>query len=359
MAESDANGHYPRLTLQRDLDAIVAAGAVGVVAEVDTGQSRMVVRGGVADTATAERVPFGAHFRIGSNTKTFVAVVALRLVAEGRLSLDDSVRRWLPDLLTGSDYDADAIRVHDLLQHTSGLFDYTNDERFGAIMNEDGGLLSRFAPSDLVKFTIDHPPLFWPGSKWGYSNTNYVIVGMIIEQVTGRSWGDEVTERIIRPLRLRETVVPQGPQLPEPHAVGYYWDGETGQFLDVTMMDPSWAAASGSMISTVHDLGVFWRAVGRGRLLPPEQVKQMRTTVPMNDPERPTAAYGLGIGSVELSCGGLYWSHHGGLPGYSTRNAVSDDGRASVVISVTGHEKSDQIRVLADQIIDRALCSAR
>lgn len=355
MAGSGADGRYSRLTLQRDLDAIVAAGAVGVVAEVDIGRGRMLARSGVADLATGERVPFGAHFRIGSNTKTFVAVVALQLVAEGRLSLDDSVRKWLPDLLDGTGYDTDSIRVRDLLQHTSGVYDYTFDERLNAALNEVDGLLRHFTPGEQVAYAADHAPLFWPGSKWEYSNTNYVIAGMIIEMVTGRPWGDEVTERIIRPLRLRETIVPQGPRLPDPHAVAYYWDADSDSFLDVTMMDP--AGADGSMISTVRDLGVFWRAIGRGRLLPPAQVAQMRTTVPMNDPHYPTGVYGLGIGSRELPCGGRYWSHHGGLPGFSTRNAVSEDGRASVVISVTGHEKSDQIRVLADRIIERALCS--
>jgi len=352
-------GHYSRSMLQQDLDGIVAEGAVGVVAEVVTGGERMVVRSGVADTTTGAPVPFGAHFRIGSNTKTFVAVVALQLVAEGVLRLDDTVRRWLSDLLTGNGYDPGAIRVRDLLQHTSGVFEYLLDDRLQAKANEEGGLLHRFTPSDLVGLALDHPPNFAPGSRWEYSNTNYIIAGVLIERVTGRPWGDEVTERVIRPLRLRETLVPQGPQLPEPYAVGYYWDSETGQYLDVTTMDPSWADASGSMISTVRDLGVFWRAIGRGELLPPAQVAQMRTTVPMNDPTRTIGVYGLGIGSAALSCGGAFWTHHGGLPGYSTRNAVSEDGRSSVVISVTGHEKSDQIRVLSDQIIDRALCSSR
>ena len=353
------HSHYTRSMLQRDLDAIVAEGAVGVVAEVVTGQGRMVARSGVADTATGAPVPFGAHFRIGSNTKTFVAVVALQLVAEGRLRLDDTVQRWLPGLLTGNGYDPDAIRLRDLLQHTSGVAEYMPHERFQAVFNQDGGLLHRFTPADLVGYALDQPVAFTPGSRWGYSNTNYIIAGMVIERVTGRPWGDEVTERVIRPLGLRETVVPHGPELPDPHAVGYYWDAESGRFEDVTTIDPSFGDAAGSMISTVRDLGVFWRAVGRGELLPPAQVAQMRTTVPMNDPNRTIGVYGLGIGSAALSRGSVFWAHHGGLPGYSTRNAVSDDGRSSVVISVTGHEKSDQINVLSDQIIDRALCSGR
>lgn len=360
MAHSGSEGRYLRSMLQTDLDAVVAEGAVGVLAEVHTDRGRMVVRSGVADLDTRAPVPFGAHFRIGSNTKTFVALVALQLVAEGRLGLDDTVRRWLPDLLAGSGYDTGAIRVRDLLQHTSGLYEYLLDERVSARLNEDNGLLHRFSVGDLVGFAADHPPEFAPGDRWQYSNTNYLIAGMIIERVTGRPWGDEVTERVIRPLRLRETSVPQGPQLPAPHAKGYYWDADLGRFLDVTVMDPSCAGSAGSMISTVRDLGVFWRAVGRGELLPPAQMRQMRTTVPLNDPERPAdGVYGLGIGSLTLPCGATYWTHHGGLPGYSTRNAVSDNGRSSVVISITGHEKSERIRVLADQIIERALCQWR
>ncbi|GIH09246.1 hypothetical protein Rhe02_73130 [Rhizocola hellebori] len=351
---------YLQSMLQCDVDAMVADGAVGVIAQVCTDDGEIRARSGVADTATGAPVPFDAHFRIGSNTKTFVAVAMLQLIAEARLQLDDPLRRWLPGLLEGAGYDAEAIRVRHLLQHTSGISDYLLDERFQAVFADVDGLLHHFTADDLVGYALARPAVFKPGSRWEYSNINYILAGMIIERVTGRTWEQQVTERVIEPLGLRETVAPQQPQLPGPHAVGYYWDPDTDAYLDVTLMDPSWAGAAGSMVSTLHDLGIFWRAMGSGLLLPPAQVAQMRTTVVVNDPTRIAGgAYGLGIGAAPLSCGGVYWTHGGSLPGFKTFNAVSDDGETSVIISVSGHGKSEGTQTLGRDIIDRTLCALK
>jgi len=200
---------YDRAALQRDLDAIHAAGATGVQGSVRGRHERLTARSGVADLRTGRPVPRGGYFRMGSNTKTFVATLVLQLVAEGRLSLDDTVERWLPGIVAGNGNDGRTVTVRHLLQHTSGLYNYTND--LNELASPEGYESVRFRswrPTELVAMAMRHPPNFAPGTHWDYSNTGYILVGMIIEAVTGRTWDIEVRDRVIRPLGLRHTFSP-------------------------------------------------------------------------------------------------------------------------------------------------------
>jgi D-alanyl-D-alanine carboxypeptidase len=351
---------YDQAQLQQDLDAIHATGISGVLAEVDAGPRRLRGTSGVADLQTGGPVNVDGYFRMGSNTKTFVSVVVLQLVAEGRLSLDDTLERWLPGVVTGNGNNGAAITVRELLQHTSGIYDYTNDllGQIGSVEDFQKFRFTSFTPEQLVAMAMTHQPDFAPGQGWNYSNTNYALIGMIIKKVTGRDWASEVTDRIIRPLGLRHTFAPgNDPNLPAPHASAYlYFDPSTP--VETADANLTWANSAGALVSTASDLSRFWDAIGRGALLPPAQRKDMRTTVLATtfQQNRPGLRYGLGLQWAPLTCGGGYWGHDGDVPGYSTRSGVSEDGRTSVVISISTSADTP-VDQAAWAMIDHVLCS--
>ncbi|MBF6547052.1 serine hydrolase domain-containing protein [Nocardia brasiliensis] len=354
--------------LQRDVDAVVAVGSTGVQARVvDTavGINRVAV-GGRADSAVAEPVSADGYFRVGSLTKTMVATVVLMLVGERRLALDDPVQRWLPDMLRGNGYDGNQITIRHLLQHTSGIHDAPLD----MLTAEDYHRL-RYrvrTPQQVLASTVQHAPDFAPGGGWSYSNTGYVLLGLVIEQVAHRPWHAEVSARILEPLGLRNTRWPgDDPTLPTPHAKGYNQFEVGGPMVEVTELID--ADASGGYLSTTEDIGEFYRSLLGGKLLHSAELDLMRSTVPVDevtDKAWPGARYGLGLFSVPLSCGGTYWMHNGGQTGYLTNAGVTESGSRSAVVSLTGTlavggediTRSAGFAQLqaANQLIDHALC---
>ncbi|MFE3942636.1 serine hydrolase domain-containing protein [Streptomyces sp. NPDC059118] len=314
-------------SVQQSLDALVrddgVPGALAGVKGLD-GRSRNYTAG-VGDKTTKAKVPVDGQVRIGSNTKAFTAVVVLQLVGEGKLGLDTSVDTYLPGLVRGKGTDGRAVTVRQLLQHTSGLPNYT--EFLG-----DASPYQYFEPRDLLDLALAHKADFPRGTSWKYSNTNYLVAGLIIQKVTGRPVGEEITRRVIDRIGLRHTYFPaQGDMtIKERHPKGYDRETPDGPLVDLTEMDTSWAWAAGAMVSTNTDLNKFYAALLGGRLLAPAQLAQMRTTVPA--PYMGVGArYGLGLASWPLSCGGLYWGHGGTIPGYLTRGGVTEDGRAANV----------------------------
>lgn len=342
--------------LQREVDAIHDSGAVGVLAEVTTPEGRDSARAGTASIGSGKPVPLDAEFRVASTTKTFTATVILQLAGEGRLSLDDTVAHWLPGVVSGHGNDGSRTTVRELLQHTSGIYDSVSDlPLFASAAGFQANRFRTYTPGQLVAMAMQHAPLFPPGTHWSYSNTNYILLGMIIKKVTGQSWAHEVNARILRPLGLRHTTTPGTfPFIPGPHAEGYSNFG-SGAPIDVTVFNPSAGDAAASIISTTGDLGRFFTALIDGRLLAPAQLAAMETTVPA-PAEGPGARYGLGLGWVPLSCGGGYYGHPGGVRGYHTWDAVTLDARRTVVVSYTGdggeHTAQDAI-TLADQELCR------
>jgi len=218
-------------------------------------------------------------------------------------------------------------------------------------------------PARLVAIGLAEPRTGAPGERWSYSNTNYILAGMIIQKVTGHSWAREVHDRILAPLHLTQTYVPgDDPTLRNPHAEGYQQFAPGGPLVDTTMFNPTAAGAAGAMVSTPADLARFWQALQSGRLLAPAQMAQLEHTVPapgLADPF-PGARYGLGIMWIDDSCGG-YWSHAGDVPGMSTLNAVSPDGKRVVVLSLTTELADPQSELAvyrrAHQLIDDTFCS--
>jgi D-alanyl-D-alanine carboxypeptidase len=362
--------------LQRDADGMLPYGAPGVLAGVQSDAGDLELRSGFGNLAERTPVPWRAQFRIGSMTKPFVATTVLQLVGEHRLSLDDTVDRWLPGLVRGHGNDGRKITVRQLLQHTSGLPDYT--DKIAWISNRKGFLKQRLdtvKPRQAVRIAMTAKPNFKPGTSWSYSNTNYMLAGLVVEAVTGRAWQDEVRDRIVKPLGLTHTVLPgTDPDVPAPHAVGYERfpgpdatpeDPDYGTQIDATRENVSWGGPAGEIISTTHDGNTFLRALVRGRLLPPAQLAEMQHTVPTDSRFRtnwPGARYGLGIMRIPTSCG-VSWSHGGDIMGYMTRNAVKADGSRSVIVSFNTDslERAPGLaapkRDITLRLINRALCA--
>jgi D-alanyl-D-alanine carboxypeptidase len=332
--------------LQKDANALIDQGAPGVIAQVVTPKGTKTVRAGVGNIKTGTPVPWNAKFRIGSFSKTYLAATMLQLVGEGKLSLDDTVDHWLPGVVKGNGNDGTKITVRQLLQHTSGLPDFVQNMPF--LFTEQGFQQNRyrsFTAPQLVANALKSKPNFAPGSSWSYSNTNYVLAGLIVKKVTGHSWQSEITNRIIEPLGLHDTSVPgTDPRIPQPHAQGYErfpgpgateQDPRYGDPIDVTALNPSWADAAGEVISTTADGNRFLRALLSGKVLRPAQLAQMKTTVAAKEFEGnwPGARYGLGLMWNPNPCGGT-WSHGGDIQGFKTRNGVNASGTRSVVISM-------------------------
>ncbi|MFC9809662.1 serine hydrolase domain-containing protein [Streptomyces griseoaurantiacus] len=353
--------HTPAPSLRHGAQSVLDTGTVGVVVRSTGPHGSRTATAGLADKRTGRPAGPDDTFRIASSTKTFVSTVVLQLVGEGRLSLDDSVEDLLPGVVSGNGNDGRRITVRNLLNHTSGLFDFTED--FPVLTDIDAfreGHLASWTEDQLVGIAMKHAPRFAPGEGWSYSNTNYVLAGMIIEKTTGKSWQHEVTRRIIRPLGLHRTTAPYtDPFMKGPHLKGYSNFAAEGRTpIDVSVMNPSAAGAAGGMISNTADLSTFYAALMKGRLLKPAQLAAMRTTVRAEelDPAWPGARYGLGLLSVPLSCGGSYYSHGGDLFGYTTRNGFSADGRHVVVVAATGDGDEDTTPA-ANAVIDEQLCA--
>ncbi|MGW7753654.1 serine hydrolase domain-containing protein [Streptomyces violaceusniger] len=305
-------------------------GAPGALVEVRNRHGgSSVLTSGVADVKSHAPIHRDSRFRIGSVTKSFVATVVLQLVGEHRVALDAPVERYLPGVVRGHGNDGRRITVRQLLQHTSGVPDILDYLTPREILEDP---LAHHDTRDLVNIALAHPPTFKPGTGWRYSNTGYLLAGMLIEKVTGHTYGEEIRRRVIAPLGLRETYVPgDAPSIPGPHPRGYVRPGEDAPLMDITEINPSVAGPSGSMISSGTDLNRFLDALVR--LLRPAQLRQMMNTRPTGNPDG--RAYGLGLESGPLPCGGLSWGHTGDVLGYETIGGATVEGRqATVMVNV-------------------------
>ncbi|GAA3378190.1 serine hydrolase domain-containing protein [Streptomyces racemochromogenes] len=327
-----------RPELLKAIEEIAAADAwAGVLVRVNDERGEWTGAAGVRKLGESAAPQADGHFRIGSNTKTFTATLVLQLVADGRIALDGTVDDHLPE------YGLDRrITVRMLLQHTSGLFNFTGE------YYEDGTiapgidwqgqewvdkLLHTYRPEELVRFALARPARFEPGTDWSYANTNYVLLRLLVEKVVGRPFAEEMRERLLTPLGLTGTFLPESsPEIAEPHAHGYYTyqDGEEWKTADVTRANPSWISAAGDMISTTKDLHTFFSALMSGELLPADLLDQMR------DPHT-KFAYGLGLIVQETEHGTLY-THNGGFWGWGALMYSSPDGRTTLTASLTSSD---------------------
>jgi D-alanyl-D-alanine carboxypeptidase len=301
------------VTLQAVLDDIAAAGASAVLAEVRS--PGRVWRG------AARPGPSAGRFRAGSITKSLVATVVLQLVGEGRAALDDPGE--------------DRVTLRQLLQHTSGIADYGESDRFRDLYGTTEDVVAlrhrTWSPPELLAFVAGQPRLFEPGSSWAYSSTNYLLLGLLIERITGHPYAAEVERRILRPLGLRDTELPgANPRIAGPHLHGYLRGGDQ-QPVDVTAFNHSFAGAAGELVSSTTDLNRFFQELLTGRLLAPAQLTEMCAVQPTGQ----GFDYGLGIAKRRLADGTTVWGHNGGTFGFETFAWSTADGARQVTVAVT------------------------
>jgi D-alanyl-D-alanine carboxypeptidase len=297
-----------------------------VVAVVDDGEDRVAEALGAARLEPRRAARVSDTTRVGSITKTFVATAVLQQVAAGRIGLDEPIERRLPGVVPGGG----AITVRMLLQHTSGLFNYTDDE--DAVRAQLADPTRHVDPQWMLDVAFAHPAGFPPGSDWSYSNTNYIVLGLLLEKVTGRPARTVLDRQIIRPLKLRHTYLATDGSWRGPHLHGYATPGAFGNddYLDLSSWDPSWGWTAGALVSDPADLATFYRALMSGRLLPAAQLRAMTTTVRTPAPE---LRYGLGLYRLQTVCGPV-WGHDGGIPGYLTEAFTDRRGTRSAVLAL-------------------------
>jgi D-alanyl-D-alanine carboxypeptidase len=303
------------------------SGAPGVIAAVQTPEDTWVGTLGVADLSSEEPMLADMHQRIGSVNKTFTVSLLLQAEADGLLSLDDTIDQYVEGIPNG-----DEITLRQMANMTSGIASYTFNEQWQDALFSNPQRIWR--PEELVQYGIADSPAFDPGTDFQYSNTNTVLLGLVLEQVSGEPIGDLYREGIIEPLGLQETSFPNAdPAFPEPHPQGYTLQGQDdGELVNATDWNPSWGWTAGAMISTVDDLLVYGRALGTGEgLLPPEQQDErldsfLSDDLPPNSAER---AYGLGLGREYGWLG-----HTGELPGFNTAVYYHPELDATVAVEV-------------------------
>ncbi|WP_327064435.1 serine hydrolase domain-containing protein [Kitasatospora sp. NBC_01302] len=315
--------------LQAGAQEGVADGYPGVIGLVRQGDTTQYVEAGTGNLATNAPADPKAQFRIGSNTKAFTSTVLLQLEAEHRLSLDDTVAKWLPGAVDANGYDGTKITIRELLNHTSGLPDYAGTAGVAGPYVLDLNPNQAFAPQSLVDIALaSRQPASAPGQTWSYANTNYVLAGMVITAVTGNSPATEIQHRIIAPLGLTNTTFPTS----DPNLYGNYLHGYvhpvTFYTNDVTVSNVQLYGSAGAMVSTLDDLTAFGKALLTGKLLPPAQEAELKTTVPVDSAG--TTTYGLGIEHVQLPCGQWAWGHNGEILGYYSAWLSSEDGTKQV-----------------------------
>ncbi|WKG11870.1 serine hydrolase domain-containing protein [Nocardia sp. PE-7] len=270
------------------------------------------------------------YFRIASNTKTMTSTVILQLVQEGKLALDDPIGKYWPGVPNG-----DRITIAQLSEMRSGLYSYTFDPQFNALLDSDPNKV--WTPEELLAIAFSHPVNFAPGEKFDYSNTNIILLGLVIEKITKMSAAENFQQRIFEPLGLKHTSLPAAadPSIPDPHPQGYAFGTNvstidtyalppeeqaaalagTLQPSNATDESPSWTWTAGAAISTVDDVATYVRALVEGDLLDEQTQRVRMDSIQPIDPAAPdVAGYGLGIVRFGLHLFG----HDGQMPGFMT-----------------------------------------
>ena len=336
-------------TTQAVLDSVrKSQGAVGAGVTATGPKGSWDLSSGTGKLGADQPIQPTDRVRVASNTKVFVAAVVLQLVAEGKMNLDSSVEHYLPGVVKGNGYDGSKMTVRQVLQHETGLADFFTVDLFLNPLNH----YRTYTPEQHLATALSRKPVFTPpGSKSSYSNTNYILAGMLISKVTGRTPAEEITSRIIQPLGLTSTYYPKTGDkfINGAHVRGYA--GALGIHVDVTGAEPSMVGAAGALISTGVDMTKFVRALADGRVVPPGLLAEMRRTTAVSP------SYGLGLFKVSLSCGGVAWGHNGLVSGYHSWAMATDDGRAAFVVVNAGppHPVDTSQTV---KILDSALCNS-
>lgn len=293
--------------------------APGAIVGVWSGDRAWTATRGVTRRGGGTRPTLAFHTRIGSVTKTFTGTLILQLADEGKLNLDDTIDRWFPTFPN-----AHAITVRELGTMASGIASYTLDPAIAG--RYLASPTAAWTSTQLIDAAATLPPVFAPGDGFQYSNSNFVMLGEIVERVTGQSFATALRERILRPLGLAHTSYPSGTAVPARTLDGYTTQGSAdGDVLDATRWNPSFAGAAGQMISTLGDLHVWTRSLGRGTLLKP--ATQRLRLRPNPHSEGGGRSYDFAIGTDHG-----WLAHDGALPGYNSQIAYFPKRDVTVVV---------------------------
>ncbi|WP_327263713.1 beta-lactamase family protein [Streptomyces sp. NBC_01232] len=319
-----ASDEFPRLTpaVARQLDdavkkVLAEARIPGVIVAVSApGKGEYVRSFGVADKATGAPMTPNLNMRIGSVTKTFTVTALLELVDQGKVGLDDPIGKYIDGVPNG-----DRITLRQLAGMRSGLFNYSADEDFYKALTSDPD--RPFTPQELLAYSFKHPVLFEPNAKFYYCNTNLILLGLVVEKVTGVPLGRYIDREVVEPAGLGHTLFPTGAEFPSPHAQGYTNQTASGKVEVSTDWNPSWGWAAGAMISDLSDLRSWAKTLATGTLLTPATQAQRLKVVDA----LPGTGYGLGIFNVQGWIG-----HNGSLPGYGSLVLYLPESRATLVV---------------------------
>ncbi|MEW2587954.1 serine hydrolase domain-containing protein [Streptomyces virginiae] len=323
-APTPVSEEFPQLTpaVARELDGAIRkvmteAGVPGVIVALSApGKGTYIRSFGVADKATGMPMSPGLNTRIGSETKTFTVTALLQLVDEGKVGLDDPIGKYVSGVPNG-----DRITLRELAGMRSGLFNYSADEDFGKAFLSDPR--RPFTPQQLLGYSFKHPVLFEPNAKFDYSNTNLILLGLVVEKVTGQKLDDYINREVVAAAGLKHTLFPVGAEFPSPHAQGYTDQTLSGKTANATDWNPSWGWAAGAMISNLSDLRSWAKTLATGTLLKPATQAERLKVVP----SLPGAGYGLGIFNVQGWIG-----HNGSLPGYQSLTVYLPGPQATLVV---------------------------
>jgi D-alanyl-D-alanine carboxypeptidase len=300
-------------------EAMTAAGVPGAIVGIWGPDGGYVRAFGVADKATRAPMKTDFYSRIGSVTKTFTITAVLQLADQGKLGLDDAIAEFIPEVPLG-----DRITLRQLARMQSGLFNYSNSPEFQQAIFADPR--RAFTPRELLNFALAQPNQFPPGEGFEYSNTNTILLGLVVQKVSGEPLDSYIQEHILDPLSMSHTSFPATNAFPDPHAQGYTAQTADGKEAVATDWNPSWTWAAGAMISTLDDMRIWAPALATGKLLTPQmQAQRLQTVASPGIP--PQDGYGLGIFNL-----GGWIGHNGSLPGYQTVVVYLPEKQTSLVI---------------------------
>ncbi|MET9690168.1 serine hydrolase domain-containing protein [Streptomyces sp. NPDC006514] len=319
-----ASDGFAQLTpaVTRQLDAAIKkvlaeAKIPGVIVAVSApGKGDYIRSFGIADKATGAPMTPNLNMRIGSVTKTFTVTALLELVDEGKVGLDDPIGKYIDGVPNG-----DRITLRELAGMRSGLFNYSADEDFYKALTSNPD--RPFTPQELLGYSFKHPVLFEPNAKFYYCNTNLILLGLVVEKVSGVPLDRFIDQKVVAPAGLKHTVFPTGPGFPTPHAHGYTNQTASGKVEDATDWNPSWGWAAGAMISDLPDMRSWAKTLATGTLLTPATQAQRLDVVDA----LPGTGYGLGIFNVQGWIG-----HNGSLPGYGSLVLYLPEAKATLVV---------------------------
>ncbi len=359
---SPATGLDP-VELKSAMDGVHRAGVPGVYAEVRDAGRTWRGASGVADVRTGRPVTPDMRQRVGSITKTFTAAAVMQQVEQGRIQLDAPIGGYLPQLVPGER--GKKITVRMLLNNTSGLPDYIR-YAFPSLQDMspkslDDNRFRQFRPAELIKMGVDAPPAGEPGATPGvYSNTNYLLLGQLLEQVTGITAEKYITRNVIERAGLRHTGFPAGPRIEGPHSRMYesLW-GLNDPPRDYSVYNMSWTGTGAALVSTMEDLNRFYGKLLDGKIVNQASLAQMQRTVPVVALDGSMIEYGLGLHKVAVRDCGTFWGHDGTVWGAGTMSLTRADGerQMSVALNLQRWNKPDSSGKPQHHPIDAALKS--